>query len=60
MNVKLTLIKAFQDVRNYSKKKKVYENVVSINRLINVYEKILRLNTQQSYRNVFRILAKFI
>lgn len=46
MHVKLTLVKAFQDIQNYSKKKVAYENIISINRLINVYDKIMRLNKQ--------------
>lgn len=44
MNIKLILIKSFQDIQNYSRKKKVYSNILSINRLINIYDKIMKLN----------------
>lgn len=60
MRLKLTLGKTFEDIRNFSKKKKVYENPVYIEKLVSVYDKILQLNTQESYRSVIKIMAKFI
>ena len=60
IRLKLTLGKAFEDIRNFSKKKKVYENPVYVEKLVSVYDKILNLNKQESYRSVIKILAGFI
>ena len=46
IRLKLTLGKAFEDIRNFSKKKKVYENPVYVQKLVSVYDKILKLNKQ--------------
>lgn len=44
--MKLTLGKAFEDLRNFSQKRKVYENPVYLQKLVSVYDKILKLNKQ--------------
>ena len=46
LRLKLTLGKALEDIKNFSRKKKAYENPIFINRLASVYDKVLHLNKQ--------------
>lgn len=57
---KLTVGKAFEDIRNFSRKRSVYRNPMHLQKLTNVYSKVMKMQEKQSYRHVIRILAGFI
>lgn len=60
LNVKLTLVKAFQDIRNYANKKKVYENKVHVTSFVSVFENMMKEKKQLVLKSFFKILRNFI
>jgi hypothetical protein len=60
LNVKLTLGKAFHDIKNCSEKKKVYQNNIHIHRFIKAYEKAIKVKRRSLLSDTFSLLIQFI
>jgi hypothetical protein len=60
LNVKLTLGKAFQDIKSCSNKKKAYQNSGHLLKFITVCEKAIKVKTQRLLSNTFTTLMKFV
>jgi hypothetical protein len=60
LHVKLTIAKAFQDIRAYVDKRRAYQNLINVNQLANRYEKALKINTYAILSEVFQMLTKYI
>jgi hypothetical protein len=60
LNVKLTLGKAFHDIKSCSEKKKVYQNNIHILRFIKAYEKAIKVKRQSLLNDAFRLLTQFV
>jgi hypothetical protein len=60
LNLKLTLGKAFHDIRSCSEKKKVYQNNLNVHRLVKVYDKAIKIKKHSLLSDAFAALVHFV